>query len=185
MSTSKSKAKTTAPDPRKARTGKIILASAAVVLVIAVAVIIRLAVGSGGGVQGVLQAFYEGLYNADIDKMAECLPEGKLRDDFELVFTLGGVSNMAVTYQSQAVEWAGADFTVAVDIVEQEKPSSTALNAAQAENSAVESVADVTFDIHIDGSAGGKHLRGETRLLRIGGTWYLSEYNILTGVVEE
>lgn len=183
MSTSKSKAK--APDPNKARTGKIILAAAAAVVVIAVAVIIRLAVGSGGGVQAVLQKYYEGLYNADVDKMAECLPEGAQRDDFELVFTLGGVSNMAVTYQSQAIEWAGEDFAVNVRVVEQEKPSSTALNAARAENSAVESVADVTFEIDITGSAGSQLLRGDTRLLRIGGTWYLSDYNILVGTVEQ
>ena len=180
---SKTKARPTGPhkpEPQRKISPKTAAIIAAALLAVLLFVILRLAFG-GRGVQGVLQSYFENLYaRADVDSMALCFPEGALRDEFELLFTMGGVSNMAETYRMQAVEWVGEKPAVKVSVVEQEKPSSGALNEARSENSAVESVSDVTFDITLTGELGSRTLRGSTRLTKIGGQWYLTDYNIRT-----
>lgn len=184
---SKTKARPTGPhkpEPQRKVSPKAAVVIAAALLAVLLFVILRLAFG-GGGVQSVLQDYFENLYaHADVDSMALCFPEGALRDEFELLFTMGGVSNMAETYRMQAVEWVGEKPAVKVSVVEQEKPSSGALNEARAENSAVESVSDVTFDIRLTGELGSRTLRGSTRLTKIGGQWYLTDYNIRTGFLD-
>lgn len=185
---SKTKARPTGPrkqpEPQRKVPLKAAVAIAAVLLAVLLFVILRLAFG-GRGVQSVLQSYFENLYaRADVDSMALCFPEGAVRDEFELLFTMGGVSNMAETYRMQAVEWVGEKPSVKVRVVEQEKPSSGALNEARAENSAVESVSDVTFDITLSGGLGSRTLRGSTRLTKIGGQWYLTDYNIRTGFID-
>lgn len=159
---------------------------AAAVLLVLCFIVFRLAFGSGGDVRDVLQQYYENLYSrASIEQMALCFPEGALRDEFELLYTMGGVSNMAASYHMQAQEWVGEDVSVQVSLVEQEKPNSTALNEARAENPDVESASDVTFDVKLSGPSGSRTLRGETRLVKIRGQWYLTDYNILTGFIDE
>lgn len=172
--------------PRQKVSPKVALAIAAAVLVVLAVIIFRLAFGGGGGVQDVLQLYYENLYlGGNVDEMSQCFPEGAERDEFQLLFTMGGVSNMTTSYHMQAVEWVGENVKVEVSLVEQEKPSSTALNEARAENADVESVSDVTFDVALTGDTGSRTLRGDTRLVKIGGHWYLTDFNILTGFIDE
>lgn len=172
--------------PKRQLSPKAALGIAIAVVVVAAVVIFRLAFGSGNSPSSVLQQFYEGMYiNANIEQMAQCLPEGSVRDDFELVYTMGGVSNMADTNRMQAQEWVGEEMSLTVEIVEQEKPSATALNAARAENSAVQSVTEVTFDILLTGNRDSRTLRGQTTLVKIDGHWYLPDYNIYIGFVDE
>lgn len=172
--------------PRRKVSPKVSLAAAAAVIVVLAIVIFRLAFGGGGGVQDVLQRYYENLYRGgDVDEMSLCFPEGAERDEFQLLFTMGGVSNMTTSYHMQAVEWVGENVKVKVSLVAQKKPSSTALNEARAENPAVESVSDVTFDVVLTGDSGSRAQRGDTRLVKIGGRWYLTDFNILTGFIDE
>lgn len=188
MSKPKNKSQSSAKDtgPRGQLSPKAAAAIAAAVVIVVAVVIFRLAFGSGNSPVSVLQQFYEGMYiNANVNQMAQCLPEGAVRDDFELVYTMGGVSNLAETNRIQAQEWVGEEMSLTVKIVEQEKPSATALNAARAENSAVESVTDVTFDILLTGNRDSRTLRGQTTLVKIDGQWYLPDYNIYIGFVNE
>ena len=171
---------------RKPLSPKATAAIAAVVVIVLFAVILRLALGSGSSVLSVLQQYYENMYvYANAEKMAECLPEGEVRDHFMTVYTLGGVSNMALTDREQAITWVGEEVSVTVSIVEQERSTATALNAARAENSAVESVSDATFDIYLTGNTGDRTLRGQTTMVMIDGQWYLPNYNIYIGYIEE
>ncbi len=185
-----SKTKTKKPEKTSGAARRLSPKAAAVIAAVAVlallAVILRLAIGSGGSVRDVLQQYYENMYvYANVEKMAECLPEGEIREHFMLAYTMGGVSNMALTDREQAIQWVGEDVSVTVSIVEQERSTATALNAARAENSAVESVSDVTFDICLTGNTGDRTLRGETTMLKIGGQWYMPNYNIFIGYIEE
>ena len=183
MSKAKSITAAHQPETQRKLQPKTALFLVIVAVIIVAVVVLRLAFG-GGSIESVLETYYEGLYaTTNIEAMAGCLPEGEKRERFELVFTMGGVSNMADGYHMQAEEWVGENIKVDVNIVSQEKPTAGALNVARAENSAIQSVVPVVFDVRLTGDNATHTLRGQTIMYRIGGEWFIEDYNIVLGFV--
>lgn len=154
-----------------------------IILVIVVACIILLPSmrGDQGTAQKLMSKYYTNLYetSGDISLLSECLPP-ELRDAFEQVSTMGGVStSVFVTYRAQMKELCGDNAKVSVKIKSSKNAGSNSLAAMQKEFYNVSTVTDIVFGVTVTGDTGTQEMEGETSIVTIDGQQYLSTYNLV------
>lgn len=129
--------------------------------------------------QKLMQKYYQSLYAGDIRKLPECLPE-ELRESFEQVSTMGGVSSsIYLSYRQQMEEEVGQHIQVKVELTGNENAGSEKLNATQKDFDSATTVNLVEFDVTLTGDTGSVTMTGVTYVTKIGGQWYLTTYNLL------
>lgn len=151
------------------------------VIVVACALLLPTLRGDQGTAQKLMSKYYTNLYatGGDISLLSECLPL-ELRDSFEQVSTMGGVStSIFVTYRAQMKELCGDNTKVTVKIKSSENAGSAKLAAMQKEFYDVSTVTDIVFVVSITGDTGTQEMEGETSIVSIGGQLYLSTYNLV------
>lgn len=154
-----------------------------VILLLVAAAVIFLILPSVRGEQSnpqkLLQKYYYNLYAGDLNELSSCMPE-ELRDAFEQVSTMGGVSSsIYLSYRQQMQEELGENLQVEVTINQSENAGSEKLKSVQADFPKAATVNLVDFDVKITGDNGSKTMTGSTYVTQIGGQWYFTTYNLL------
>lgn len=135
--------------------------------------------GDQANPQKLMQKYYQNLYADDLKKLPECLPE-ELRESFEQVSTMGGVSSsIYLSYRQQMEEEVGKNIRVEVELISNENAGSEKLSATQKDFDGVTTVNLVEFEVRLTGDTGSVAMRGVTYVTKIGGQWYLTTYNLL------
>lgn len=158
-----------------------IIPVALVVLVVVIAAVLLVPSmhGEQSSAQKLMQKYYENLYAADLTKLPECMPE-ELRDTFEQVSTMGGVSSSVyLTYRQQMEEEVGENIQVEVKITSNENGGSTKLKSTQEDFPKASTVNLIDFDVTLTGDKGSTTMEGTTYITKIGSQWYLTTYNLL------
>ena len=155
---------------------------AAIVLLVAAAVIFLILPsirGEQSNPEKLLQKYYHNMYVGDLKALSSCMPE-ELRDAFEQVSTMGGVSSsIYLSYRQQMQEELGEKLQVQVSVRNSENAGSEKLKSIQDDFPKAATVNLVDFDVKITGEKGSKTMTGSTYVTQISGQWYLTTYNVL------
>lgn len=135
--------------------------------------------GDQANPQKLMQKYYQNLYADDLKKLPECLPE-ELRESFEQVSTMGGVSSsIYLSYRQQMEEEIGKNIRVEVKLTTNENAGSEKLSATQKDFDGATAVNLTEFEVTLTGDAGSVTMEGSTYVTKIGSQWYLTTYNLL------
>lgn len=175
------KVKNTPPPPKKGRWAAIVIPICLLVLVLVVAgfLLIPSLVGDQSSPQKVVEKYYGNMYAGDLSLLSQCLPQ-ELREKFEQVSTLGGVSsNIYLSYRQQAAEQVGENMQASVKLLSNENAGSDRLTALRGEHPKATMANAVTFQLVLTGSKGSVTMEGTTDVVKIGNQWYLTDYNLV------
>lgn len=170
-------------DPEKKPSKFALFLPAALLAVLALAAFFLFALpslrGDQANPQKLIQKYYHNLYAGDLKKLPECLP-GELRESFEQVSTMGGVSSsIYLSYRQQMEEEIGENIRVEAKLTANENAGSDKLNATQKDFDGATAVNLAEFEIKFTGDSGSVTMQGVTYVTKIGGQWYLTTYNLL------
>lgn len=164
------------------KTAKLLLIGGASALLLAIiGLTVYFTTGAQRSPADTLHRYYEGMYlTANLDQMGNCIEPGA-REDFMLTYSLGGANNLATGYVSEMVAKIGMNGTLRVEITETQKKSSIELSKLRKTYPAIQDYAYADFLLHFSGSAGEHTLQGAATLIKLGGRWYLPNYQIAVG----
>ena len=107
------------------------------------------------------------------------MPE-ELRERFEQVSTLGGVSsNIYITYRQEMITEVGTDPQVEVTVTSNENAGSAKLTEVRSDFPDASVANQIDFQVKVTGSEGSTTMEGSTYVTQIKGQWYLTTYNLL------
>ena len=112
--------------------------------------------------QKLMQKYYENLYAGDLNLLSECMPE-ELRERFEQVSTLGGVSsNIYITYRQEMITEVGTDPQVEVTVTSNENAGSAKLTEVRSDFPDASVANQIDFQVKVTGSEGSTTMEGST-----------------------
>ena len=151
----------------------------ALVIIAAVLLLLPSLRGDQSNPQKLMQKYYENLYAGDLNLLSECMPE-ELRERFEQVSTLGGVSsNIYITSRQEMIPEVGTDPQVEVTVTSNENAGSAKLTEVRSDFPDASVANQIDFQVKVTGSEGSTTMEGSTYVTQIKGQWYLTTYNLL------
>ncbi|NCB06105.1 MAG: hypothetical protein EOM69_11395 [Clostridia bacterium] len=184
MDQTKKKAAEKTPMSRK-KAITLLICAAAVVLIAVGVLVGTMVLGEQRTPAAALKRYYEGMYlTANLEDMANCIEASK-QEQFRLAYTLGGTTNMASSYVAEMVNKIGGNGSLTVKILDTQEKSSATLRKLRTTYPAIEDYAHTDFLLRFTGDKGERALQGAATLIKLGGRWYLPDYQVVVGAASE